>query len=279
MIRKPVDSKAAAQPSRRKLLKTGAILGSIGFSGMAWGGPPPPPPPAPRPPGPTPGPGNGPPGPKCFLKGARILTVAGEVSVEDLEIGDLLPTMFGGPSPIQWIGRYAFKRSTPSKAWPKDSRPVRIARSALAPNVPRKDLYVTQAHALLVDGVLISAGFLINDSTITLDEVSDRDILEFFHIKLESHDVIYAEGAPVETLLNVDEGAVNFAEYLRMHGGPVEEDVPCLPILSIYRQGSSLKARYRSAASWIDRRRQIRAIRDRLAERATMLARQSEFSA
>jgi hypothetical protein len=36
--------------------------------------------------------------------------------------------------------------------------------------------------------------------------------LEFFHIKLERHDVIYAEGTPTETLLEVDESAANFAE-------------------------------------------------------------------
>src|SRR5215467_3434196 len=33
---------------------------------------------------------------KCFLKGTKIQTVEGERSVEDLGIGDLLPTVFGG---------------------------------------------------------------------------------------------------------------------------------------------------------------------------------------
>jgi hypothetical protein len=42
----------------------------------------------------------------CFLKGTKIQTAKGERKVEDLAIGDLLPTMFGGLRPVQWIGRY-----------------------------------------------------------------------------------------------------------------------------------------------------------------------------
>jgi hypothetical protein len=30
-------------------------------------------------------------------------------------VGDLVPTVFGGISPIQWIGHYRFKRSNPTK--------------------------------------------------------------------------------------------------------------------------------------------------------------------
>ena len=157
------------------------------------------------------GPGGPGPGGRCFLRGTTILTADGDRRIEDLAIGDLLPTVFGGVRPIQWIGRYPFRKSDPSKSWPKDVRPIRVARSALAPNVPQADLYVTQAHGVFIDDVLVSAEYLINETTITLYEASELNELEFFHIKLESHDVIYAEGAPVETLLNVDESAVNFA--------------------------------------------------------------------
>src|SRR5580658_3842903 len=154
----------------------------------------------------------------CFLKGTKIRTAEGERKIEDLAIGDLLPTMFGGLRPIQWIGRYPFKRSDPSKPWVKEALPVRIARSALAPNVPHSDLYVTGGHALLIDGVLVPAELLINGTTITRDDVREYNELEFLHVKLESHDVIYAEGVPAETLINVQESAVNFADYLRRYG-------------------------------------------------------------
>ena len=71
--------------------------------------------------------------------------------------------MFGGMRHIQCVGRFQFKKSDPSKAWVKGVLPVRIVRSALAPNVPQADLYVTQTHALVIDGVLVPAGNLVND--------------------------------------------------------------------------------------------------------------------
>jgi Hint domain len=154
----------------------------------------------------------------CFLKGTKIQTADGACKVEDLAIGDMLPTMFDGMRPIQWIGRYPFKKSDPSKPWAKDALPVRIARSALAPDVPRADLYVTEWHALFVDGVLPPARCLINGTTITRYEVRGYDELEFFHIKLESHDVIYAEGASVETLLSTSARSISpsiFADTAR----------------------------------------------------------------
>ena len=107
-------------------------------------------------------------GGKCFLRGTKISTVAGERSVEDLGIGDLVPTVVGEMRPIQWIGRFRRIRSNVSRPWTTTARPVRIARSALAPNVPHSDLYVTQGHALLVDDLLIPAGCLINGTTISL---------------------------------------------------------------------------------------------------------------
>jgi hypothetical protein len=90
-------------------------------------------------------------GGQCFLKGTKIQTALGEQKVEDLAIGDLLPTVFGGMRPIQWVGRYRFRKRDPHKPWVKDALPVRVARSALAPNVPHSDLYLTKAHALFID--------------------------------------------------------------------------------------------------------------------------------
>src|SRR5208282_747343 len=133
----------------------------------------------------------------------------GDRKVEDLSLGDLLPTVFGGICPIQWIGRYSLKKSDPTKGWVKKMLPVRVARSVLGLDVPCADLYVTKEHALLIDGVLVTAGSLINGTTITVYDPRVLDELEFFHIKLERHNAIYAEGAPCETIINVEESAVN----------------------------------------------------------------------
>jgi Hint domain len=207
----------------------------------------------------------------CFLKGTTIRTVSGDRKIEDLAIGDSLPTMFGGVRPVQWIGRYRYTKSDPSKPWAESVLPVRIARSALGPNVPTADLYVTALHCVLFDGVLVPAEKLINGTTITRFE-HKGDKIEFFHIKLENHEVIYAEGAPVETLLNVTESAVNFVEYSRLYGMPPSEETPCVPVVPIDCGRVELMSRARSALSpWIDFRNQADVVRDRLEEGAYSL--------
>jgi hypothetical protein len=210
----------------------------------------------------------------CFLKGTRIRTADGERKIEELKAGDLLPNAFGGACAIQWIGRYSFKKSDPSKGWVRSVLPIRIARSALAFDVPQADLYITQTHAVLVDGVLVQAGNLVNGMTITRHDAAELDTLEYFHIKLARHDVIYAEGAPCETLLNVDENAANFAEYLRQYGPPAVDQKPCLPVIKYaYRRGE-IKSHFRSAISpWIDRRQRVDIIRDELDARGIALLR------
>ena len=186
--------------------------------------------------------------------------------------------MFNGLRPIRWIGRYPLKKSDPSKRWVKDALPVRISRSALAPNVPHADLYVTGAHPLFLDGLLVPVGNLINGTSIRRDE-RDCDELEFFHIKLESHDVIYAEGAPVDTLLNVDESAVNFADYFRRYGVPEAQETPCAPRVTYGGGRGEFKSRIRSAMSpWLDRREPLDVIRDRLEERGIALSRHFEVA-
>jgi Hint domain len=214
----------------------------------------------------------------CLLKGTTIQTASGNRKIEDLAAGDLLPTLFGGQRPIQWIARYPVRKSDRSKPWVKAVRPVRVARSALAPDVPHTDLYLTGWHALFIDGVLIPVGSLINGTTIKVDEARELAELKFFNIKLESHDVIYAEGAPVETLLEVDECAVNFSEYLRKYGAPRTDEARCAPIATYGGRGE-LRSRVRSAISpWLDRREPIDVIRDRLEERAIALSQELEPS-
>jgi hypothetical protein len=209
---------------------------------------------------------------KCFLKGTTIRTAYGNRKVEDLIVGDLLPTVFGGICPIQWIGYYPYKKGNQAKPWVKKILPVRVARSALGPDLPHADLYVSKEHALLIDGVLVTAGSLINGKTITLYDARKLNELEFFHIKLARHNVIYAEGTPCETVINFDESAVNFAEYFRRYGPPTAQEAACAPFLSCTGGRREIKSHLRSAISpWIDRRQKVDIIRDELAERGIAL--------
>jgi hypothetical protein len=176
------------------------------------------------------------------------------------------------------IEHYSLKKNDQTKAWTKDSMPVRISRSALGPNVPHADLYVTKAHALLIDDVLVTAGSLINGTTITLYDARELDELEFFHIMLAHHDVIYAEGAPCETLLDGDAYIDNSAGSLRQDGFVAVKEAPCAPWFNFNARRRQIKSRFRSAFSpWIDRRQKFDIIRDRIEERGIALVQRSEL--
>jgi hypothetical protein len=79
--------------------------------------------------------------------------------------------------------------------------------------VPRRDLFVSPLHAMLLDGVLIPASALVNGHSITQPEAVEQ--VEYFHLELETHDIILAEGAASETF--VDDGSrgmfLNAADY------------------------------------------------------------------
>jgi len=216
--------------------------------------------------------------PVCFLRGTRIWTPDGESGVEDLRINDLVVTSSGKARPIQWVWRRRFERQSDQK-WGEEIVPIRVARSALGPNTPHRDLYLSRYHCLYIDGVLIPAVDLINGSTISrVDDIQLREI-EYFHIKLERHSVIYAEGAPCETLqavtaVNSDE--TEFEEYRRLYGEPALPDEPVAPMLGYNGGRARLRGRIRSVVSHVvDVRSKLEIVRDDLRERAQSLGHDS----
>jgi hypothetical protein len=202
---------------------------------------------------------------RCFLKGTKIRTVAGERRIEELVVGDLLPTVFGGVRPIEWIVRFRRTRADASTPWQDHARPVRIMKSAFAPNIPQADLFLTSGHAVLLDGVLVTAGSLINGTTIARYAADEHDELEFFQIKLKTHDAIFAEGTPCETLLKID--AIDYPEYVAECRPARAPDAYCAPIFGNGAR-SRIRWRARSALSrWLGPHK-VDIIRERLRERA-----------
>lgn len=207
----------------------------------------------------------------CFLKGTLISTPSGAKRIDELSVGDLVTTIDGSARPIQFISVNSYKKSDPARAWVADVRPVLVRKSAIAENVPNRDLYLTRYHSLYLDGVLIPVWNLINGSTIVVDPAEHLSELDYFHIKFESHDVVLAEGAPCETLLTVNESAKNFVDYYRAYGFPVEEQ-PYAPVHSYNGGRSEIGSRLRSATSIVkDIRRPLDIVRDRLEARAASL--------
>ena len=141
----------------------------------------------------------------CYCRGTLILTDRGEVTVEDLAIGDRLVTVSGEAKPIKWIGRRSYGgRFVMGRT---DILPICIKAGALDENVPRRDLWISPHHAMYVkekhlDGVLIEAKDLVNGVSIVQAQSVDK--VEYFHIEMATHDVIVAEGALSETFLDDD---------------------------------------------------------------------------
>lgn len=209
----------------------------------------------------------------CFLSATRIATPAGEVAIEDLAVGDLVATESGEARAIRWIGRITVDRQGDAP-WHSDAMPVRVAKDAFGKGSPHRDLYLSRAHMVHLNGVLIPVGDLINGRTITEVDVAG-DQLVYFHVELETHDVLIAEGAPCESFLTTAEKLASFDnadEYYALYGAPAHM-APCAPLASFIGARSELKSRLRSAiAVVVDVREPRDVARDHVERRAIELA-------
>lgn len=169
----------------------------------------------------------------CFAKGTQIATPSGPRRIETLKEGDRVLTANGSTREIRWIGRRAVSAFEMLHA-PKLS-PVRIRAGALGNQLPERDLLVSRQHRILIRSkvaermfgtkeVLIPAIKLVGCSGIKVEE--QPRALEYFHILLDEHEILLANGAPAESLFTgpealkslspeaVDEIATLFPEVL-----------------------------------------------------------------
>jgi hypothetical protein len=218
--------------------------------------------------------GGGGTGGQCYLAGTHILTPDGPREIGLLSIGDRVTTLSGDAKPIKWIGRNRFVRQADG-TWPSNALPVKVARFALDGHSPSADLYLSPGHAVYVDGLLIQVGSLVNGTSIARDPAADRQVLEYFHIELAEHDVVFAEGAATETLLPSADRRLfdNWREYEALYGAePVAPARPFATEIHLSGARAHLRSRLRSAVSpWIDRRQPFDVVRDRLEQRAQAL--------
>ncbi len=132
--------------------------------------------------------------PICFLPGTRIATPSGEMQIQDLAVGDLVIVVSGEARPVRWIGH---GKVLATRGHRSPATPVIVRKGAFADNVPNADLRVTKAHSFLIDGVLIPVEYLINHRSILWDDWTQE--VELYHVELDTHDAIFANGAPAET--------------------------------------------------------------------------------
>ncbi|HEY1412840.1 MAG TPA: Hint domain-containing protein, partial [Rhodopila sp.] len=161
----------------------------------------------------------------CFLPGTLIRTPHGEVKVEELVAGDTVCTLHHrGSRPITWIGKGKVL-ATRGRRGP--ATPVVIRKDAFADNVPYADLHVTKAHGFYFDGVLIPVEFLVNHRTIAWDDEAKEVTL--YHIELDAHDVLFANGAPAESFRD-DGNRWLFHNAHEITQSALEQS--CLPVLT-----------------------------------------------
>jgi autotransporter passenger strand-loop-strand repeat protein len=133
----------------------------------------------------------------CFAAGTHIATPRGAVAVEGLAPGEQVQTHFSGIAIIKWVGfRRVDCRRHPN---PRQVWPVRVAAGAFSPLLPHRDLFLSPDHAFFVDDVLIPVKHLINGTSVAQMEANE---VEYWHVELDRHDVLLAEGLPCESYLD-----------------------------------------------------------------------------
>ncbi len=167
-------------------------------------------------------------GAPCYAAGTRIATANGYVAVEDLKICDAVLTLHAGFRRIKWIGTRSYAAPFANHA---KVLPIRIKAGALETGVPVRDLYVSPGHAICIDGVLVHAQRLVNG--VSIIQVPYVETITYFHIELESHEIIFAENCPAETFMGEVFRAQfhNAAEYARLYPDSRAPAQMCLPRL------------------------------------------------
>lgn len=161
----------------------------------------------------------------CYLQGTLIRTPDGDRPVEILRAGDSVVTLGGDAKVVKWIGHRSYEAEFgASEAF---VRPVVFKAGSLGGGLPVRDLKVSPQHGMLIDGAMVPAAALVNGVSIVRDQ-NPGDV-SYFHIELDSHEAVFAEGAASETFVDHDSRAMfdNADEYNMLYGNaatrPVEQ--------------------------------------------------------
>lgn len=139
----------------------------------------------------------------CFVAGTRLATPEGWRGIETLAVGDLVMTQDHGFERVRWIGR----TTVPAVG---ALVPIRIRAGTLGQGMPCRDLLVSPQHRMLLRSriaermtgtreVLVPAVKLLDVPGV--ERASDLAEVTYLHLMFDQHEIVFAEGAPTESLL------------------------------------------------------------------------------
>jgi hypothetical protein len=160
----------------------------------------------------------------CFCTGTAIATVDGTRAVETLVSGDRILTANGDETEVKWLGRQPIDVRL---CHPAKINPICISAGALADAVPLRDLWVSQEHAVEIDGMLINAGALVNGHSIYQVRDMPLEGFSYYHVETDGHELLLAEGVAAESYLDMPDRSAFMNGAERAGVPPIAEmDLP-----------------------------------------------------
>lgn len=148
----------------------------------------------------------------CFTAGTLIATKNGKVAIENLCAGDLVLTSNGEYKPL--VMNMCRTLSADDLNKNHTMRPVRITAGALGNGLPTRDLLVSRQHRMMVQSKIAERMFGSAEALVSAVKLTilpgifiERDSapVTYHHLLFETHEVIFAEDAPSESLFTGEE--------------------------------------------------------------------------
>ncbi|MFC0502828.1 Hint domain-containing protein [Asaia krungthepensis] len=142
----------------------------------------------------------------CYLPGTLIETPSGDMPIERLKAGDEVIVHDELTSGVRTIRAVGCGQANVMANLPDDIAgwPIRVRKSALADNVPFKDMLLTAEHCLYLQGAFVPVRMLVNGRSIYYDKTIRS--YNYYHLETEPHSIIRADGALSETLMDAGHG-------------------------------------------------------------------------
>ncbi len=144
----------------------------------------------------------------CFTDTAWIDTPTGPRQITGLQAGDQVLCADGQARPIRWIGSRSL--SVDDLVENPDLAPIEIPAGAIAPGAPSRDMQLSPQHRVLFDDWRVELMFGLSEVLIPAKALTElpgvaqaapAQGVTYYHILLDTHQVISANGLACETLM------------------------------------------------------------------------------